>query len=228
MSWIKHFFDRKEKQKDDKDETIEKQIHKSINKCKLDNKKNYDEIDLVRKWASNLIHEIFKVSQKYWYEEIENYERIKKSGSNLKISKYIIEETDEIIKGYIAQVNLRRKKLELSILSIKKYKKLYDKCKQAEKRLSSFENYNHLQEEIEKHNNILHELDNNENISHVNDFELIEYKINELEEEFELQKEIQKQIDILQAKYGLKNDYLNADIFTKEINKIINNINTPK
>ena len=228
MSWIKNFFDRKDKKHIDKDETIEKQIHKSIKKCKLDKKKNYDEIDQIRKWASNLIHEIFTVPQKYWYEEIENYEKIKKSDSNIKISNHIIEETDEIIKGYTAQINLRRKKIELSKLSIKKYNKLYEKCVQAEKRLSSFDNYNHLQEEIKKHTNILERLDDTENISHLNDFHLIEYKINELEEEFELQEEIQKQIDILQAKYGLKNDYLNANIFTNEINKIINNINTPK
>lgn len=228
MSWIKHFFERKEKKQEDKYETIEKQIHKNINKCKLDNKKNDDEIDHVRKCASNLIHEIFKVPQKYWYEEIENYEKIKKSGSNLKISKHIIEDTDEIIKAYFAQVNLLRKKIELSILSIKKYNDLYNKCKQTEKRLSVFENYNHLQEEIERHNNILQKIDNSESILDLNDFHLIESKIKEFEEEFKLQEEIHKQIDLLQAKYGLKNDYLNVDIFTSEINKIINNINTTK
>ncbi len=228
MKWIKKFFERKEKNKTNKDEPIDIQINKTIYKCKLERKKNYTEIDKIRKWASNLIHEILKVPQKYWYEEIENYENIKKSSSNKKIPKHIIEETDEIIKGYKAQINLRKRKIELSKLSIKKYKKLYETYEQTEKRLSKFENYKHLQEEFEKHNNRLQNLDDIEINLSTHDFYLIEDKVKELEEEFELQKEIQKQIEILQTKYGLKNDYLNAEIFTTEINKIINNINTPK
>ncbi len=225
MRWIKRFFERKEKNNEGNQIELGQQIQTSIKKREQERSLNYNQIDQIKRWASGLLHEVFKIPTVFWYEELNNYNKIVKLEINRETPNHIVRETNDIIKGYSAQIRLRRKKIELCNLSIEKYKKLLGNYELTEKRLENFSNYKHLQDEFEKHNNILQNLDAQDHVKTNYELDLIESDVKQLEEELEIQKEIQNQIDILQQKYGLKNDYLNAEVFTSEINKIINKIN---
>lgn len=225
MKWIKKFFERKEKVSAKKEIDLSEEIDDAIKKYNNERVKNFDEIDDLRKWAADLIQEVFYVPKDFWYEEIEKYFEIKNLDKNKSLPQHILDETDNIIKGYIAQINLRRKKIELCDLSIEKHKKLYEKYQNTEKKLADFESYRHLEEEFDKHNNKLFDLETNIEVNNSIDLETLENQGKNIEEELEVQKEVYKQIEILQKKYGLKNDFFHAEIFTNEINKIINNIN---
>ncbi len=84
-------------------------IDLAIENIREEKQKNIKEIERIKKWAVDLIFEIYNVPKKYWYEEIENYEKIKQEEANKDIDDRIKQETDKIFNIYTGKIEILEK-----------------------------------------------------------------------------------------------------------------------
>ena len=224
MRWLKKLFQKKTNNKEKTPEVIFcEKIETGQKKCANNKVKFYAEITQIKKWATELILEVYKVHHSLWYEELDKYEAIKALPANKNLSKNLIKKTNEIIEGYKMQIELKFSKIEFCDLSIKKYDKLLFDYKQKRKELQSEKQRAKKFQKIEIHSNRLAELDENsfgsENKIQIK-LDFLQDEVKEIEEELHLQEEITRQLDKLYEIYGSKNDIENTHLYKKELRKL--------
>jgi hypothetical protein len=112
-----HIFDsRKHHDEDDNslsDAKIKAQIDNALNDCISEKKQEQKKLDDLKTHAKDLIFEIFQVPEVFWYEELDQYEKIKTHEANRSLAEEIIKKTDELIEIYRTKIKRCVAKIEL-------------------------------------------------------------------------------------------------------------------
>jgi acetoin utilization deacetylase AcuC-like enzyme len=94
------------------EEDVMDRLIASVKECESEKRKEYDKIDIYKNRAKDLIFEIFKVHDSFWYEELKCYEEIKKHELNATIDALIVQKTDELIEEYRTRIQLCETKID--------------------------------------------------------------------------------------------------------------------
>jgi hypothetical protein len=109
------FGNKKQDRFDDTDlseDDVRDRLIASVKECESEKRKEYDKIDVYIKRAKDLIFEIFKVPDTFWYEELKRYEDIKKHELNTSVDAMIIQKTDELIEEYRTRIKFCETKID--------------------------------------------------------------------------------------------------------------------
>ncbi len=121
MSWFKNIISGKNSDKE-KEQKLLKKIEISINNYQTEIQKSEKEIEQIKKWMAELIHESFFVPGDFWYEELKYYQEIKAHKENSNIPKEKVSEVDRLLADYRTQIHFREKKIELKKLMVEKFR----------------------------------------------------------------------------------------------------------
>lgn len=121
MPWFKNIISGKNSDKEKKQKLLKK-IELSISNCQTEIQKSEKEIEQIKKWMAELIHENFFVPGDFWYEELKYYQEIKAHKENSNIPKEKVSEVDRLLADYRTQIHFREKKIELKKLMIEKFR----------------------------------------------------------------------------------------------------------
>ena len=230
MKWLKRLLnfpidDEEYKKNIPKDAFITK-VDSKIEKCKIKKKEYTNDLAKLHKWSNKLILDIFDVPSKFWYNELNNYEKIKKLPKNKKIANHIIKKTNNIIKEYKEQIELKKNKIIFCNESLNKYAKLISDYKLTLKKLELERQKKEKYNKLEEHSQRINRINEKNNLSEQSEkltIDFLQEDIDELNNELTLQEEIYNQLDKLYQKYGNKQDYSSTKLFNSEIKKLIQN-----
>ncbi len=207
------------------DELIQK-INKALQEAKDDKRAAEKEIEKIKDWAAEAIVEAYAdifpnghltyYRDKYKDDALQNYEKIKSENTE-KIGAEKAAETDKLVKAYMAQIKLRKSKLEL-------YDKLVEKYEASKTKWADLQQAKTQESKLDKHKERLKSLDGvgDDFVEAFSDTE----EMKSLQEEFELRAEYTKQLALLNKKYTEENtdDYTGSLAFKEEIDKMIQSI----
>jgi len=94
------------------EEEVRERLIASMKECESEKRREYNKIDEYIKRAKDLIFEIFKVPDLFWYEELKRYEEIKMQELNASVDAMIIEKTDALIEEYRTRIQLCETKID--------------------------------------------------------------------------------------------------------------------
>ncbi len=94
------------------EEDVRDRLIASVKECETEKRKEYDKLDVYIKRAKELIFEIFKVPDSFWYEELKRYEEIKMHELNTSVDVMIIQKTDDLIEKYRTRIMLCETKID--------------------------------------------------------------------------------------------------------------------
>ena len=228
MIFFKKIFGSKKKELNKEDDDINNltiEIIESIKKCKLEKETAYKNIDDIMKKVKELIWGIFKVPNKYWYEELNKYEKIKKTPENLEISEIVIKKCDEIIFAYREQIELKKSKIKFSETLFEKYKKIQNNLNQIKRKDKKNKKEQKQLKLLEKHSKLISEMNENDNriekiYESSEELNFFENDIKAIEEEFKFKQKLHSRFDEI-GLYGSNNEqYENSKELNNEIKKL--------
>jgi len=230
MTWLTKIFSKKKTTNSNYKNSVLDKNNLSIKECETNILENNEEIENIKKWIIEAIHEVFEVHNDFWYEEIDKYENIKKHKVNSKISKKVIKKCDKIISDYHAQIKIRKAKLNLYNILLNKFKetrerllsiqeknkreqKTNTKLEKLEKHSKRIENMIQKTEEIEKHYTEKENLKN------------IEEEVENIIEEFEINEEVKLHMQKINSVFLSNSDKLSTINAIEEINRLTDKLN---
>jgi len=210
MSWFKKIFIKKSQHTSNtepKEEELLEKLETSINQCKTGIKEAGDEIDQIRKWASEAIRESYAVTNEFVYEELSKFNEIKLLEENKSIDIKVITKCDEIIEAYLEQIKLRVAKIALYNSLIEKYQQNEDKMKAIKKRHDEDIAARLKLDALEKHSQRIEQMikspDNIEtSIEESYNLDILKNEANEVFEQFEINEEVRADLEALNKQFN--------------------------
>ncbi len=210
-------------------EFLREKIISAIRICKQDIRTEENKISEIKKWAKELIADIYFVPSEYWYDEIKYINEIKNHIENKNLNNSVIQKTDNLVNDYFQQIDLSESKLEFLRTLLIKYGKLSDKIDNTIQKTLMLKSKNEYIKSIKKYKRKLDEVQNpDEDFSKIYEesehLKTIKDEIKETEEDFLIQKEVNEYINKLTTEY-MENDEISESEFLKnEILRIKNEL----
>lgn len=211
--------------KKEKEVSLEERINLALQKAKQDTRLATKEIEDIKEWAANAIIDVYSAffpnsnltyyKKQYAETALAEYEEIKKKYSS-ELEAEMVEKCDNIVSGYLNQIQLRESKLKLFQKIEEEYKITKEKLRNAEK---EGEKTDRLQEHTER----LKDLDNDSGTLSKAMTET--YKLEEIKEDIELKEEYFNQLEKLNNQFADDSDYSNSLAYKKEIDKMLEEMN---
>jgi len=227
MSWFKKIFSLEEE--NNNEQSVLQKTDLSIDECKKDISKAYEEIENINKWIIEAIHEVFDVHNKYWYDEVKKYEEIKNENSNSEIDNKVIEKCDEIIKNYKSQIKIRESKLKLYNVLLSEYEKTKEKLMAIESKKLREEKANTKLESLEKHTKRIESLSQNpeeieKHYKEKENLNILEAEVEDVIEEFEINEEVKLHMQKINNIFHSNSNELTTENAIEEINKLVDKL----
>jgi len=227
MTLFKKFFSKSAENDDnDNKELLLQSIENAISECKKEIVKSDIEIEQIKKWIAEIIHENFHVPGDFWYEELSHYTEIKADKENELVNTKVIIKSDELIKEYQSQIKFRETKKELSEMTILKYKESRQKILDLDSQVTENNSIPDKPDIFQKHKNRLREL--SENPENFDDkkrpekqLENIIENVNELIENHEIEEEVQSFMQKLNEQFSTEMKNYDQNRLINEMEKLI-------
>jgi hypothetical protein len=207
-----------------KEVSLEERINLALQKAKEDKRKAIKEISDIKEWAAEAIVDVyiafFPNGQLTYYRKqyaetaLAKYDDIKKQYAG-QIDAEMVEKCDNIVSGYMNQIQLRESKLKLFEKIEAEYLKTKDKLKMAEEH---GKNANRIEEHTER----LKSLDND--VDGLSNAMTETYKLEDVKQEIELKEEYFNQLEKLNNQFADESNYKNSLSYKEEIDKMINDM----
>ncbi|OQY02892.1 MAG: hypothetical protein B6I20_06155 [Bacteroidetes bacterium 4572_117] len=234
MSWIKNIFSENKKQDEDiSKETLLQNIDNAITECKEEINKLDSEIEQIKKWVAEVIHEHFHIPGDFWYEELANYTEIKENKENKSVGKKVADKCDRIIKDYLSQIKFRETKKELNEMTIHKYEESRQKLLSLNPTETVQEKIQVKQDKFQKHKDRLKDLSQKpENLYNEQkpqkQLENIIENVNELIENHEIDLEVKSFMQKLNSQFNSELKNYDQNRLVSEMEKLIELYKTKK
>jgi len=208
----------------DGDQELESQIRKSISKARQDKFKSESTIQKLTQWAQDTIMntltpDLFPGGLPFQrIEVLEKWSEIKEKHGN-KVSFEILDKCNDVVSGYLNQIELEKSK-------IKVFDKLQTEYEGLKEKIAISKQNSKKSERIDKQNNKLQAIQNDDSsmASAIN----LEYKMEDLNKEVELKQEYYKQLEQLQYQYGDNINSTQAVDFKQKIDEMLSNLDKKK
>jgi hypothetical protein len=232
MSWIKNLF-KSNKPADiervSREEDILVKLGASIANCQSEIKKAEEEIEQIRNWAIEAIRDSFEVPQRFWYEELKMYQEIRRLDENSSIDKLVVEKCDEVVQGYLDEIELRKAKIQLYEGLIKKYGISKDKMLLIKQKKDDESIAQSKLQALEKHSKRIEQLREDpdnlpEHIEETTQLELMKEEINEVYTEYEISEEVRNCLVEINQQFKNSDSSIGSKAAIEEIKSLINKI----
>ena len=233
MSWIKKIFKSKQSLNDElisREDDMLLKLDTSIKNCQSEIKRAEDETGQIRNWAIEAIRGSFEVPQRFWYEELKMYQEIRGLEENQSIDKLVIEKCDEVVLGYLDEIELRRTKIQLYQGLIKKYETSKDKMLLIKQKKDNESIAQSKLQALEKHSKRLEQLrEDPENLpTHIEEttqLELMKEEINEVYTEYEISEEVRNCLVEINQQFKSADSSMGSKAAIEEIKALLDKIN---
>ncbi|MCF6183348.1 MAG: hypothetical protein L3J56_01765 [Bacteroidales bacterium] len=210
-------------------EFLREKIISAIRICKQDIRTEENKISEIKKWAKELIADIYFVPSEYWYDEIKYLNEIKNHIENKNLNNSVIQKTDNLVNDYFQQINLSESKLEFLRTLLIKYGNLSDKIDNTIHKTLMLKSKNEYIKSIKKYKRKLDEVQNpDEDFSKIYEesehLKTIKNEIKETEEDFLIQKEVNEYINKLTTEYMGNDEISESEFLKNEILRIKNEL----
>jgi hypothetical protein len=214
------------KDKEDEDPTIElgQKIQSALQKSEQDKREAEKMVKTIETWAADAIidnyDEFFPNAHLSFYRDkykqtaFADYEKIKAKHGQ-KLPEEVFEKCENIVKGYLNQIELQKAQVLL-------FEKLYNEHKKTKQKFDAMLARNKRNAEMEKHQERLQEMNNN--TTGLGDVYKDEYTLDEINNEFAHQETYFDELHKLKQQYGNDANFENAIAYKDEIEKITNKI----
>jgi len=215
----------KKKKKDKEQEiTLEERVNLALQKAKEDKRLADKEIRDIKKWAAEAIIDVYSAffpnsnltyyRNQYAETALSEYNTIKEKYSS-QLDPEMADKCDNIVSGYLNQIQLRESKLKLFEKIESEYMKTKEKLRMAEKQ-------GQRTDKVQEHEERLKNLDNDS--SSLSAAMTQTYKLDDLKEEIALKEEYFNQLEKLHTQFSDDSDYNNSIAYKGEIDKMIEEI----
>jgi hypothetical protein len=204
-----------------KELTLEERINMALQKAKEDKRKASKEIADIKQWAAGAIVDVYSAffpnghltyyRKQYAETALPQYAEIKQKYSS-QIDSEMAEKCDNIVSGYMNQIQLRESKLKLFEKIELEYLKTKEKLKIAE-------NQGKKTDRLQQHEERLKNLDND--VDGLSTAMTQTYKLDDIKEEIALKEEYFNQLEKLNNQFADESDYKNSLAYKDEIDKMI-------
>jgi hypothetical protein len=196
---------------------LESQIRKAISKARQDKFKSEANINKLTMWAQETIvtayDDLFPNGTMPFSKEkaFENYEKIKEEYGN-KLTFEVLDKCDNVVKGYINQIELEKSKIKVFDKMQTEYEAMKEKIKIAKQQMKK-------SERVGKYENKLKTMQDDTSglASAINN----EYTLDNLTKEVELKQEYFKQLEQLHYEYGDDVDPNKAIEYKTKVDEIL-------
>ncbi|RLD84351.1 MAG: hypothetical protein DRJ10_01470 [Bacteroidetes bacterium] len=227
MTWIKNLFSKSVKNDDiDKKELLLQNINHAILQSREEIDKLELEIEQIKKWTAEIIHDNFHVPGDFWYEELAHYNAIKENKENKSVEQEVITKSNELIKEYQSQIKFRETKKELNKMTITKYEETKQKILNFDTVKSISEVISEKPDTFQKHKKRIHELSQNpddfiEEQLPQKQLENIIESVNELIENHEIEEEVKSFMQKLNSQFNTEMKSYDQNRLINEMEKLI-------
>ncbi len=223
MNIFKSIFGSKKK-KNNKSLFYEK-VSVVLNKCKIEKDQEIENISNAKKWAKDVILEIFDVPSAFWYEELDEYENIKFHDNNLSVSSELVEESDKVIQQYREQIKLSISKIDFYNTLIAEYEHIIKKYKNALSRIKQLKNDERKIHILNKHKMRISKMQSKtgnfeEIFDETGTLDSLNDDIQKIEDDFKIKQEVTEYIADLDKEFSADIDNFDSLPIRKEIEKI--------
>lgn len=224
MGW--NPFKRDKEENSLEDNSLEKKLDGALSKAREERRDAENEIKKIESWAAEAIVDTYAdqfpnghltyYREQYKEKALSTYKEIKTENAE-KIPADKAAKCDEIVSGYMNQIELRKSKIKLYDKMIKEYEATKSGFKNIERKKASGN-------KLSKHQERLSELDSNTDI--YTDALTDSDKMKELQREFEMKEEYMRQLDELSRKYSADapDKFDSSGAFKDELDKIIKDL----
>jgi len=234
LNFFKNIFNKKIDEQDfvqEQKNIFKSQVELALKKCIEDRKQEINNIDNIKKWAKDIIFEIFNVPTAFWYEELKEYENIKFHEENLSVSKQLIERTDSLIEEYREQLKLSESKITFCDTLINEYKDIIKRYEKTAKRIEQIKQEEEKIKLLKKHKRRIDTLrSKNENFGNIYNetgiLDTLQEDIDNIEDDFKIKQEVNEYIENLDKNFNEDIDNIDSLPFRKEIEKLTSEIKT--
>lgn len=229
MNIFKGIFSSKKANESESKKSFREQVLSALDKCKKEKEKEINNISDIKKWAKDIIVEIFEVPTAYWYEEMNEYENIKFHENNLSISERLIKKTDKIIDEYREQIKLSNSKITFCDTLINEYDILIERYDDTIKKISGFKSEERKIKLLNKHKKRIEKMRSgtgnfDKMFEKTGNLELLNDDIENIEEDFKIKQEVTEYIEKLDREFTMDNENVDSFPIRNEINKITEEI----
>lgn len=233
MSWIKKIFKSKQstvQESISREEDMLLKLDESIKNCTGETKKANDEIDQIKKWAIEAIRDVYEVPHKFWYEELKLYQEIRTLEENKSIDIQVAEKCDEVVQGYLDEIELRKAKIELYEGLIRKYDASKEKMLMMKKKKDDETMADSKLQALEKHKQRIEQMREEPeslpgHIEETTQLELMKEEINEVMTEYEISEEVRNSLIEINSQFKSTDNSFSSKAAIKEIRELLNKIN---
>jgi hypothetical protein len=208
----------------DKEVSLEERINISLQKAKEDKRIANKEISDIKEWAAEAIIDVYSAffpnghltyyRKQYAETALAKYDEIKQKYAG-QIDPEMVEKCDNLVSGYMNQIQLRESKLKLFEKIEAEYVKTKEKLRMAEEQGKKTDR---LQEHTER----LEKLD--EDTDGLANAMTQSYKLEDLKKEIDLKEEYFNQLEKLNIQFANESEYKNSLSYKEEIDKMINDM----
>lgn len=208
----------------EKEVSLEERINLALQKAKEDKRKASKEISDIRQWAAEAIVDVYSAffpnghltyyRKQYAETALPQYEEIKNKYAG-QIEPEMAEKCDNIVSGYMNQIQLRESKLKLFEKIEAEYAKTKEKLKMAE---AQGKKTDRLQQHTERLKNL------DDDVEGLSAAMTQTYKLDDIKQEIEHKEEYFNQLEKLNNQFADESDYKNSLAYKEEIDKMINDM----
>jgi len=206
-------------------ESVKEKIISAARVCDDDLKTEKNKIFEIEKTAKELIADVFFVPSEYWYDELKFLPDIKIHPKNKNIDSSVLNKTDVLLTEYIQQIKLCESKIDFLNSLLLRYENLLKKIEATVRKSLRLKNNDKTIKALKKYKKKLKTiLNNNEDLHTIYEesehLKIIRDEINDIEEDFSVQKEVNEYINKITSDFDGNNDNLNTEILREEIEKL--------
>jgi len=211
--------------KKEKELSLEERINLALQKAKEDTKLITKEIEDIKEWASNAIVDVYSAffpnsnltyyRKQYAETALVEYDSIKAKYSS-ELEPEMVEKCDNIVTGYLNQLQLRESKLKL-------FKKIEEEYKATKEKLRMAEKEGQKVDRLQEHTERLKNLDSDS--STLSKAMTETYKLEDIKEDIAMKEEYFNQLEKLNNQFADESDYSNSIAYKKEIDKMLEQMN---
>ena len=213
--------------------SVDEKIDAAITRCERDRSQALNDIDNIRKWANQAIDKVFDIPHRFWYSEIDDYEKIKELPQNQKVGFQLVTKCDKIVHGYRNQIELRRAKINLCETLIREYINSKEQYNEAREKLRQKISEEHTEQDLAEHLKRLQEMDEDtgeleSTLQTTGTLESVKSDLSGIEQDVALNEEYRRQMEQLTKLYDDDRERDNSLAYKKEMDKIVEHLKKKK
>jgi len=204
-----------------KEISLEERVNLSLQKAKEDKRVASKEISDIKEWAAEAIIDVYSAffpnghlsyyRKQYAETALAKYDEIKQKYSG-QIDVELAEKCDNLVSGYLNQIQLRESKLKL-------FEKIENEYIVTKEKLRMAEAQGKKNDRIQEHTQRLEKLD--EDTEGLSNAMVQTNKLDDIKKEIELKEEYFNQLEKLNMQFADESDYKNSLSYKEEIDKMI-------